>query len=148
MPVPTKRSVHSIRESPAGNIPDRSYRSVYHPPINGRSQARQCHDRTTAGLSAIAHLLILDASAGKTNTMWGPCDASFALAKSKRVSTNAGIKELDFESSVCDRPGLPDQLIQAPVSHSPPSFSVHIEAVVRTGRSAIEFDAKANGVAV
>jgi hypothetical protein len=38
MPVPTKRSVHSIRESPAGNIPDRSYRSVYHPPINGRSR--------------------------------------------------------------------------------------------------------------
>ena len=32
MPVPTKRSVHSIHESPAGNIPDRSYRSLYDPP--------------------------------------------------------------------------------------------------------------------
>src|ERR1700684_3197228 len=41
MPVPTKRSVHSNRESPAGNIPDLSYRSVYQPPINGRSPLRQ-----------------------------------------------------------------------------------------------------------
>jgi hypothetical protein len=36
-PVPTIRSVHSIHESPAGNIPDRSYRSLHDPPINGRS---------------------------------------------------------------------------------------------------------------
>ena len=35
--VPTKRSVHSIRESPAGSISDRSYRSDHDPPINGRS---------------------------------------------------------------------------------------------------------------
>ena len=40
MPVPTKRSVHSIHKSPAANIPDRSYRSFYDPPINGRSLER------------------------------------------------------------------------------------------------------------
>jgi hypothetical protein len=38
IPVPTKRSVHSIQESPAGSIPDRSYCSVHDPPINGRSR--------------------------------------------------------------------------------------------------------------
>jgi hypothetical protein len=41
IPVPTKRSVHSIHESPAGNIPDTSYRSVHDPAINGRSREPQ-----------------------------------------------------------------------------------------------------------
>jgi hypothetical protein len=31
-PLSTNRSIHSIRESPAGNIPDRSYRSDHNPP--------------------------------------------------------------------------------------------------------------------
>jgi hypothetical protein len=72
------------------------------------------------------------------------CGKPVALSECENISAHTGIEELDLESPVCDRPRLPDELIKAVFLQTPPSFGVHVKAMVSSGRSAIDRDAKAN----
>jgi hypothetical protein len=83
--VPIKRSVHSIRESPAGNIPDRSYRSVHDPPksLDGPPAVSAIAYRRSNRLPAIpAHTPMNSAAASSTNSI---SEQAFPLATSSGV---------------------------------------------------------------
>jgi hypothetical protein len=60
IPVPTKRSVHSIRESPAGNIPGRSYPNRHDPPDLWTSllATRLTNDRSPPGSARVINSML------------------------------------------------------------------------------------------
>jgi hypothetical protein len=60
IPVPTKRNVHSIRESPAGNIPCRSYPNRHDPPDLWSSllATRLTNDRSPPGSARVINSML------------------------------------------------------------------------------------------
>src|SRR5689334_8489325 len=71
-----------------------------------------------------------------------------ALPEREGVGAGARPEELHLEGPVGDRPGLPDELVEARLLHAPPPLRVDVEAVVGPGRGAVDRDAEADGAAL
>ena len=70
------------------------------------------------------------------------------LSEREDIGPDSGIQEFDLDGSIADRPRLPDELVHTRFAHAPPPFGVNVKAMVGPGRSTIELDAKADGVAL
>src|ERR1700728_579676 len=63
--------------------------------------------------------------------------------KRERERLHTRVKELDLECSIFHRPFLPDELIESVPLHCSGTVAVGIDAMIVTGRGAVEFHAEA-----
>ena len=75
-------------------------------------------------------------------------DITLLSAEGEGVSLDAGIEEADLEGVVGDRAALADELVEPLSRHQALAFGVDISAVAVAGRSAVDGDAEAHGLAV
>src|ERR1700677_2759117 len=76
------------------------------------------------------------------------CYRTKVLTKGKRVSLHIGIKKLDREGAVHDRPALTDELVEPVVGHHALAVGVRIGAVAFAGRGAVDRYPEAHRLAV
>src|ERR1700677_1378909 len=76
------------------------------------------------------------------------CYRTKVLTKGKRVSLDIGIKKLDREGAVHDRPALADELVEPVVGHHALAVGIDVGAVAFAGDSAVDRHPEAHRLAL